>query len=251
MGKCHDCSNAARPGMGRCAACSDKEAARQRARRACETHETRTRDRERVMRRKRALGVKPKPPAKPPKPERTIIPCEVCTAMFMPVARNCAYCSPSCRAEMSRRAADRHYKAHRAPPRMEHACGQCGAVFIGSPRRVFCSRLCLKMHKDRAIPKNARKRARHYGVAYEVVNVLHVLERDGWRCQICGKDTPKARRGSRYPNAPELDHRVPMSKGGGHTYENVQCACRACNGAKGSASSAGQLGLFVRPAKAA
>jgi 5-methylcytosine-specific restriction endonuclease McrA len=29
--------------------------------------------------------------------------------------------------------------------------------------------------------------------------------------------------------APTLDHIVPLSKGGSHTYDNLQCACFRCN----------------------
>src|SRR5690606_14803487 len=83
------------------------------------------------------------------------------------------------------------------------------------------------------------------GVPYEPVNVLLVFERDGWRCQICGKDTPQSRRGTNYSNAPELDHRIPISKGGPHTYDNVQCACRECNGRKSNRTEEGQINMFT------
>ena len=49
-----------------------------------------------------------------------------------------------------------------------------------------------------------------------------VLHRDGSRCQYCGKD------------ADSIDHVVPRSRGGTHTWENVVAACRRCNLAKGS-----------------
>jgi len=89
-----------------------------------------------------------------------------------------------------------------------------------------------------------RQRARHCGVEYEPINVFKVFERDRWHCQICGKPTPKKNRGTRYPNAPELDHRIPISKGGPHLYSNVQCACRRCNGLKSNKNCDGQLPLF-------
>ena len=54
------------------------------------------------------------------------------------------------------------------------------------------------------------------------------------RCQICGIDTPKELRGSANHNAPELDHKIPMSKGGPHSPENLQCSCRKCNIKKGA-----------------
>lgn len=47
-----------------------------------------------------------------------------------------------------------------------------------------------------------------------------VLHRDGHRCQYCGS------------RAESVDHVVPRSRGGQHTWENVVAACRRCNAAK-------------------
>ncbi|HVV29665.1 MAG TPA: HNH endonuclease [Mycobacteriales bacterium] len=44
-----------------------------------------------------------------------------------------------------------------------------------------------------------------------------VLARDGHRCVYCGDA------------ATSLDHVVPRSRGGGHTWDNVVAACRRCN----------------------
>jgi len=54
----------------------------------------------------------------------------------------------------------------------------------------------------------------HYRVA---VNRRTVFARDGSRCQYCGSA------------AENLDHVIPRSKGGLHTWENVVAACRRCN----------------------
>lgn len=119
------------------------------------------------------------------------------------------------------------------------SCVGCGKQFVSkTDAQIYCSNRCCKP------PSNARKRAKLFGVEYEPVKPANVFERDGWRCQICGKQTPKARRGSRYSNAPELDHRIPISKGGPHTYGNTQCACRACNSEKSNRSNTGQIALF-------
>jgi 5-methylcytosine-specific restriction endonuclease McrA len=80
------------------------------------------------------------------------------------------------------------------------------------------------------------------------VNPIKVFERDGWRCGVCGKKTPKRWRGTTKDNAPELDHRISMGIGGGHTYENCQCACRKCNREKGHLIAVGQLPLISNPA---
>ncbi len=55
---------------------------------------------------------------------------------------------------------------------------------------------------------------RHYRVA---VNRRTVFARDGSRCQYCGLA------------AENLDHVIPRSRGGPHTWENVVAACRRCN----------------------
>jgi 5-methylcytosine-specific restriction endonuclease McrA len=67
------------------------------------------------------------------------------------------------------------------------------------------------------------------GVHYEQVDPFKVFDRDKWQCQLCGVKTPKVKRGTNDSNAPELDHILPIAKGGAHTYLNTQCACRKCN----------------------
>lgn len=47
-----------------------------------------------------------------------------------------------------------------------------------------------------------------------------VFARDGWACQYCGAA------------AENLDHVVPKSRGGSHTWDNVVAACRRCNSRK-------------------
>jgi 5-methylcytosine-specific restriction endonuclease McrA len=88
------------------------------------------------------------------------------------------------------------------------------------------------------------RKARERGARTEVVNPYTVFLRDGWRCQLCGCRTPGTLRGTYKPNAPELDHIVPLALGGDHTYANTQCACRQCNISKG-ASVRGQFKLSL------
>jgi hypothetical protein len=71
-----------------------------------------------------------------------------------------------------------------------------------------------------------------------------VFNRDGWRCHLCGITTFEAKRGTFHPRAPELDHLVPISRGGAHAYANVACACRRCNRTK---RALGQLMFWPDP----
>ncbi len=57
------------------------------------------------------------------------------------------------------------------------------------------------------------------------LNRRNLFSRDANRCQYCGK---------RFPTSElSLDHVLPRSRGGETTWENVVCACVACNVKKG------------------
>jgi 5-methylcytosine-specific restriction endonuclease McrA len=64
---------------------------------------------------------------------------------------------------------------------------------------------------------------------------MRVFKRDNWCCWLCGGHAPPELRGTTNDLAPEIDHVIPLSRGGGHTYSNVACAHRKCNAAKGAA----------------
>lgn len=166
----------------------------------------------------------------------------------------CGQCTRCARAFVSRVKRSLCAKCRGPRPRVERQCKDCGEAIRGTAGLKRCKSCSAK--RSRALyaakhgrVKKHRERALRFGVAYEAINPIDVFERDGWRCQICGKATPKRLRGSLKDNAPELDHRTPMARGGSHTWDNVQCACRACNIDKGSKTTKGQLTLFpVAPA---
>ena len=61
-----------------------------------------------------------------------------------------------------------------------------------------------------------------------------IYERDKGICYLCGNLTYKD-----YENRPAnqratIDHIIPISKGGNHTFENVRIACWRCNSIKGN-----------------
>ena len=53
-----------------------------------------------------------------------------------------------------------------------------------------------------------------------------IYERDGYRCRCCGVSEEYA--------PLEIDHIIPISKGGKSTYENLQTLCHKCNCEKGN-----------------
>ena len=74
------------------------------------------------------------------------------------------------------------------------------------------------------------------------IDPIKVFERDKWLCHICGNKTIKSKRGTIHDRAPELEHIISLADGGTHTWGNVACSCRKCNGLKG-AESFGQVGF--------
>lgn len=101
----------------------------------------------------------------------------------------------------------------------------------------YCNQ-CRERKRLKAARRNRRtakavRRARmaRAGVV-ERVDPIDVLNAFNWTCYICKKKTPKRLRGTYDDRAPEVDHIVPLSKGGNHTFANLACACRKCNGDK-------------------
>jgi 5-methylcytosine-specific restriction endonuclease McrA len=73
-------------------------------------------------------------------------------------------------------------------------------------------------------------------------NRRNIFARDNNQCQYCGKKFPTAEL--------SLDHVVPRSQGGTSTWENVVCACVACNVRKGGRTpKQAHLSLIRKPEK--
>ena len=139
-----------------------------------------------------------------------------------------------------------------------HVCIVCGKRFSKaefmkdkgltliptSPK--YCSKECERKHRNKVGNSrpdrrkwrtgNHRHRARKYGVPYESgITLAKLIKRDGLRCALCGGMCNLNDHGwSEYSGAtyPSIDHIIPMSKGGGHTWDNVQIAHMICNSLK-------------------
>ncbi len=172
-------------------------------------------------------------------------PCAQCGAVFH-AHLLVRYCTEACR--LVARQAMQMEKDRRRRPDVPRQCRnpQCAATFTpayGSRRRAYCTRECRRAVHNQGTAGNCHKRrARERGLPFEDIDKVKVFERDGWRCQLCGCHTPQHLQGKRHPQAPQLDHIVPMARRGGHTWSNVQCACMRCNLRKG-ARPAEQPGL--------
>lgn len=121
------------------------------------------------------------------------------------------------------------------PPRQ---CAVCGDMFQPNTLGIhkYCSADC-KVAMDNTRRKRYRGGKRIHVVSYKVIH-----ERDGGKCQLCGKKvSPK----HRWPSllSGSMDHIIPLSTGGEHIESNIQLAHLGCNMSK-SNKYAGQLRLF-------
>lgn len=119
----------------------------------------------------------------------------------------------------------------------ERTCKICGRLFVkpyGSKSYLFCSSECQERNKkDSAYHTKIRRDSRLKNQHIERVYRKKVFERDNWRCQICGKKV-KADASCPHPKAPTIDHIIPISEGGEHSYRNVRTAHFICNSLRGS-----------------
>jgi 5-methylcytosine-specific restriction endonuclease McrA len=90
-----------------------------------------------------------------------------------------------------------------------------GDEVILTPRRAIrIPRVIQLVHYDRLPRREVRFTRRN------------IFFRDRNRCQYCGRTFPQ--------RDLNLDHVVPLSRGGTSSWENVVCACVACNSRKGN-----------------
>lgn len=144
-------------------------------------------------------------------------------------------CSTECRTARAARLYREAFESR--AQRTSRPCEDCGETY--TTQTAHNKGVCLRCQKRRhkaAFGSTDRKRARAYGVEYEPVSRAKVYERDAWRCGLCGKKVRKDKKAP-HPLSPSLDHVIPMSQGGPHTYANVQCAHFLCNSLKGVGGS--------------
>ena len=152
--------------------------------------------------------------------------CNACSKLFVS-RRKRMYCCDACEPKT--------VWVSTAPK--SKTCLSCGSqyvpIFTGGSLSDYCGDKCrLVAHRATRRIYHAKRKAMIRGATVERVDPFAVFERDKWKCKLCGCKTPSARRGTYYDDAPELDHIVPLSVGGEHSYRNTQCACRKCNGLK-------------------
>lgn len=157
--------------------------------------------------------------------------CLTCDKTFISRYSTKKYCCKSC--------STRYYDLADTRYRI---CAYCKKEydFFHKGSQSYCSDECKhkaskaqnRLYRKRNGKRTHKQRADKYGCVYEVVDRIAVFERDNWTCQLTGIKTPRSLMGSNLPNEPTIDHIIPLSKGGSHTYDNLQCVSRYANSIK-------------------
>jgi len=116
-------------------------------------------------------------------------------------------------------------------------CEWCGDTFYckDNDKRKTCSLECSRKRsnaqRDKRIPKEQ--------IVDKDITLPRLYRRDKGVCYICGcicdlNDWKTTIGGQKYPgdNRPEIEHVVPISRGGLHSWDNVRLACHKCNSEK-------------------
>lgn len=149
--------------------------------------------------------------------------CQRCSKFGIGCRKYCEPCGKQVRNEQ------------RMYPLGEAICG-CGRTFDRvRPRQKRCDTCqAEKEQQAKAASRKAGKARRKFRIKTtraESVSPKAIFDRDGWMCGICGEEVLAGVQVP-HPLSPTLDHIVPLSKGGSHTKDNLQCAHFSCNVAK-------------------
>lgn len=151
--------------------------------------------------------------------------CKYCHTSFKPAKHNHIFCAKAC--------ANESVKLKRQGLAVGkdsfRECVWCGSKHKFTNRK-FCSKSCS--YKSQSNDRNSARRARIFSVPRLKFNRQELILRDGVNCRHCGiKTTDADVLDASHIN---IDHIIPISKGGHHTIYNSQVLCRSCNNAKGS-----------------
>lgn len=111
-------------------------------------------------------------------------------------------------------------------------CVQCGVDMapVGKWKHAICA-VCraATAKRTRRLAKARRKGRMVDAVRYRPTDIF---ERDGWRCHLCGKKVRAVP--VPHPQAPTIDHLIPLSDGGRDAPDNVATAHFICNSRRGA-----------------
>ena len=119
-------------------------------------------------------------------------------------------------------------------------CKECNTAFLCDPRsnKLFCSDKCQRAnsHKNNDIIRRTRRKS---VIVDDDISLIKLCGRDHCNCYICGERVDwndyQIISGKKFAKGkyPTIDHIIPLSRGGQHSWENVRLAHFSCNASKG------------------
>src|SRR5699024_1046168 len=105
-------------------------------------------------------------------------------------------------------------------------CGQHKTVSLN--RKIFCSKKCYNKFSWRYNELKRREKIFSNGNVHRDISIERLLKRDGVLCYLCNEKVVISD-DTNAPYYPSIEHVIPISKGGTHTWDNVKLAHRKCN----------------------
>lgn len=150
----------------------------------------------------------------------SVITCAVCGKLkTIKGNRNVSTCGRECAVKFR---ASKRIGVSIQRTKREYKCRECGKLFE-STNPGKCE-VCKRAY-NKSFERKRRLSIKTVSVHKVIANKVFV--RDRWTCQCCGIKVQK--KDVLLDSAAEIDHIVPASLGGPHSYSNVQTLCRRCN----------------------
>lgn len=119
-------------------------------------------------------------------------------------------------------------------------CNECGELFAATyVKAICCSDICKRKYNNRYNETNRRHKLRDNGKIDYSISIRSIITKNGDVCHICLdrcdcddyyiNNDGHFIAGEQYPS---IDHVIPVSHGGTHTWDNVKLAHRGCNSLK-------------------
>lgn len=122
----------------------------------------------------------------------------------------------------------------------EKTCTNCGETFYtNDARKKYCTKECRKNLYNKLIRKQRHQliNSREHD---DDITLQQLYIRDKGRCYLCGGQCDwedyKLIKGTKIGNDlyPSIDHVIPLTKQGTHTWDNIRLAHTRCNQRKGN-----------------
>lgn len=183
--------------------------------------------------------------------------CDICGSTFTLNAWNQRRCSDDCRAEAHRvyqkeyiennrhriRETAREYREKNRDKLLEgmkqwHADNRerekeySRKRYRENPKVREKAREYKRKNRHKYTAAENKRRAAKFKAFVEDVNLVGLVKKKGFNCGVCGRLAFPTIENRYHPLRAQVDHIIPLSKGGEHSYANCQITHASCNAQK-------------------